>query len=212
VPSDRIHLPGCDNSHKWLCSPKGSAFLYARPEVQHLVEPLVVSWGWNGGDESAGLLALGDHTSRFIDEQEWQGTRDIAAYLSVPAAIQFQAEHDWLQVREECHKLLRYTRQAITAMTGLEPLCPDTDLTGFRNLSGLHVWYAQMATIPLPPCDAEELKRRLYDEYRVEVPVIEWGRRQFVRVSVQGYNTQDDVDCLVAALASLLPQVRQPGT
>jgi isopenicillin-N epimerase len=171
-----------------------------------------VSWGWNGGDESAGLLHLGDHTSRFIDEQEWQGTRDIAAYLSVPAAIHFQAEHDWPRVRQECHERLRYARQAIAEMTGLEPICPDTDLTGFRNLSGLHAWYAQMATIPLPPCDAEELKQRLYDDHRIEVPVIEWGGRPFVRVSVQGYNTQDDVDCLVAALASLLPQVSRPGT
>jgi isopenicillin-N epimerase len=34
------------NLHKWLMSPKGSAFLYVRKEMQHLVEPLVVSWGW----------------------------------------------------------------------------------------------------------------------------------------------------------------------
>ncbi|RPJ24724.1 MAG: hypothetical protein EHM35_16125 [Planctomycetaceae bacterium] len=62
-----------------------------------------------------------------------------------------------------------------------------------------------MATIPLPACDAGELKRRLYDEYRVEVPIIEWGGRQFVRVSVQGYNTREDVAALVRALENLLP-------
>ena len=71
------------NLHKWLMSPKGSAFLYARKEMQHLVEPLVVSWGWEA--EKPG-------PSRFVDEQEWTGTRDIAAFLSVPAAIQFQRE------------------------------------------------------------------------------------------------------------------------
>ena len=108
--ASRHHLPSvltcnyiCVHCHKWALGSKGSAFLYARREVQHLLEPLVVSWGWNRGDEVAGLLDLGVNTSRFIDEQEWQGTRDPAAYLSVPAAIQFQAEHDWPRVRQECH-------------------------------------------------------------------------------------------------------------
>ena len=186
------------NLHKWLNSPKGSAFLYARKEVQHLLEPLVVSWGWQ--PEKTTLLSLdssGNQASPFILEQEWQGTRDIAAYLSVPAAIQFQAEHDWPRVRAECHELLRYARQAIGELTGLEQICPESP-----------EWYAQMATIPLPACDPDELKRRLYDEYRVEVPIISWGGRQFVRVSVQGYNTKEDVETLVRALENLLPLCR----
>jgi isopenicillin-N epimerase len=123
----------------------------------------------------------------------------------VPAAIRFQAENDWPRVRQECHELLRYARQAIAELTGLGPICPDSP-----------EWYAQMAAFPLPPCDAGELKRRLYDEYRVEVPIIEWApsgsqgareQRQFVRVSVQGYNTREDVDALVSALQALLPKV-----
>jgi len=93
--------------------------------------------------------------------------------LPIPAAIQFQAEHDWPRVRQECHELLRYARQAIGELTGMEPICPDS-----REL------YAQTATIPLPPCDAGELKQRLYDEYRVEVPIISWGGQEFSRVKV----------------------------
>ncbi|MBN1137180.1 MAG: aminotransferase, partial [Anaerolineae bacterium] len=77
----------------------------------------------------------------------------------------------------------------------LKPVSPDSP-----------EWYAQMATFELPVCDAGELKRRLYDDYRVEVPIIEWGGRQFVRVSVQGYNTREDVEALVAALGALLPE------
>jgi len=61
-----------------------------------------------------------------------------------------------------------------------------------------------MAAFPLPPCDGAALQRRLYDEYRVEVPVTEWNGRQLVRVSVQGYNTADDVGTLITALAHLL--------
>ena len=125
-PSDKNRLPGCDYNHKWVTAPKGAGFLYARKEVQRLLEPLVVSWGWNRGDEAAGLLDLGNNTSRFIDEQEWQGTRDPAAYLSVPAAIACRAEYNWPEVRLGCHEIVRYARQAVSELTGLEPICPDS--------------------------------------------------------------------------------------
>lgn len=176
------------NCHKWLCAPKGSAFLYARREVQPILQPLVISWGWQSDRPGP---------SRFIDEQQWQGTRDIGAYLTVPSAIAFQAEHDWPAVQHHCHALLRSARQAIQALTGLAPIIPDSSS-----------WYAQMGAFPLPPCDAEALKQRLYEEFMIEVPIITWHERQFIRVSIQGYNTQADVDALIAALAELLPARR----
>src|SRR5229473_2259406 len=74
------------NCCKWLCAPKGAAFLYARPEVQPWLEPLVVSWGYESAQPSG---------SQFIDYHEWQGTRDLAAFLTVPAAIEFQTQHGW---------------------------------------------------------------------------------------------------------------------
>jgi len=175
------------NCHKWMCAPKGSAFLYARHEMQHLVEPLVVSWGWES--EQPG-------SSRFIDEQEWQGTRDIAAYLSVPVAIQFMAEHDWARVRRECHDLVRTARQRVSELTGLPPMTPDSP-----------EWFSQMTTLPVPPCDLDALARRLYDEYHIEIPVVNWNGRQFIRISIQGYNTRQDVDDLGKALDVLLPQM-----
>ena len=90
--------------HKWLCGPKGAAFLYARPEVQGWLEPLVVSWGWESERPSG---------ARFVDWHEWQGTRDIAAFLAAPAAIAFQAEHDWDTVRRRCRVLASQTRDRI---------------------------------------------------------------------------------------------------
>lgn len=112
-----------------------------------------MSWGWQ--PEKTALFSLdgtGAPRSPFTLQQEWQGTRDIAAFLSVPAAIQFQAEPGWPTVRQECHELLRYARQAIGEPTGLELICPDSP-----------EWYAQMATIPLPARNADELKLRLYN-------------------------------------------------
>jgi len=213
IPLDLTAL-GADfysgNCHKWLCAPKGSAFLYTRREVQPLLTPLVVSWGWNRDEPDPKGLGNPWGLCRFITEQEWQGTRDPAAYLAVPAAIRFQAEHDWPRVREKCHELLREARRRIEELTrnpvssrnrvsGVNMLCPD-----------LPEWYAQMASLPLPPCDALALQRRLYDEYQVEVPVVDWNGRQFVRVSVQGYNTPDDVQALITALRDLLPPRDQP--
>jgi isopenicillin-N epimerase len=182
------------NLHKWFCGPPGSAFLHARRQAQPLLEPLVVSWGWE--PESTNLLSLDSGAPRFVLEQEWQGTRDPAAYLAAEAAIRFQAEYDWPQVRQECHELLREARQRIEELTGLPPICPDSP-----------EWYVQMAAFPLPACDGAALQRRLYDEYGVEVPVIEWNGRQLLRVSIQGYNTLEDVNALRQALAALLPQV-----
>lgn len=178
------------NAHKWMMGAKGSAFLYVRREMQSAVEPLVVSWGWRPKKPGH---------SKFVQEQEWQGTRDIAAFLSVPAAIEFMRENNWEQVRAQCHEFARHARAAITELTGLEPPSPDSS-----------EWYSQMVSLPLPDCNPELLKERLYQEYNIEVPIVvhlAGKNRQWVRVSIQGYNTRDDVDALVTALGELLPQV-----
>jgi len=175
------------NCHKWLLSPKGAAFLYARREVQPLVEPLVVSWGYHATTETT-------CGSQFIDYLHWTGTKDPAAALSVPSAIQFMRDHNWDEVRRECHALMRQAVERICALTDLPPLYPlDSD------------FYSQMAIAPLPAtADQAVLKLRLYDEYKVEVPLIQWQDRKFVRISIQGYNTLYDVDALLEALGEIL--------
>ena len=177
------------NCHKWLMSAKGSAFLYVRRELQDLIEPLVVSWGYHATPD----IATG---SRFIDYLQWTGTKDPTAALTVPTAIQFMKDHDWDSVRDQCHRLLRQAIEKICELTELPPLYPvDSD------------FYYQMGIAQLPASDLSLLKLRLYDEYKIEVPLTEWQDKQFVRISVQGYNTQEDIDALVSALEDLLPQV-----
>jgi len=177
------------NCHKWLCAPKGAAFLYARKDVQALLQPLVVSWGWQADPDW-------EAESPFITALEWQGAEDIAPYLAVPAAIRFLEDHDWAAVRQDCHQLVRQARSALLDLTGQAALTPDSS-----------DWFCQMAAVPLPPCDGAELKRKLYDEHRVEVPIIEWQGMQLLRVSVQGYNTAADVEQLRNAVRQLLPTV-----
>jgi isopenicillin-N epimerase len=175
------------NCHKWLCAPKGAAFLYARPERQALLQPLVVSWGWRARQPSG---------SPFHDLCDWTGTADPAAYLSVPAAIAFQAEHDWPTVRTTCRALASEARARVLALTGLPPLCPDAP-----------EWWGQMCAMPLPvraELSAEEVRRRLFDDFGVEVPITEWEGWRLVRVSIQAYNTPRDVDRLVEGLRAVL--------
>jgi len=173
------------NLHKWLCAPKGTGFLYTRPEMQHLLKPLVVSWGYE--PEMPG-------TSVYVDLHEWWGTRDISAFLSVPAAIKFQQEHDWDKVRAACHELVKDAQGRIYKFTGLSPIHSASD-----------DWFAQLAAAPLPSnTDIAVLKSRLYDEYRVEIPLVAWKDKKLIRISIQGYNTEKDVDRLMEALSALL--------
>ena len=172
------------NCHKWMMAPKGSGFLYARREMQHLLEPLI------GGRRGQALQA-----SHLVDEHQYQGTRDLAAFLAVPAAIRFMQDHDWPSVQQACHELVRYARTAVAELTGLPPVIPDAP-----------TWFAQMAILPIPPCDLALLRRKLYDEFSIEIPPIRWNEKHFVRLSVQGYNTRADVERLVEALSSLLPE------
>jgi isopenicillin-N epimerase len=174
--------------HKWLSAPKGSAFLYANKEVQTWLEPLVVSWGFDAEEPGE---------SQFIDYHEWQGTLDISPYLSVPAAIEFQEVHDWPNVRQNCREMLRSVRKELIEITGIPEICPDS-----------HEWWTQMAAVALPELDPEIMQRRLYDEYRVEVPVYRWEGVPYLRVSIQGYNTQADLDALLNGLKQLLPELR----
>jgi len=176
------------NCHKWLCAPKGSGFLHARPEHQAMLHAPITSWGYAEG--TGGHSGFDAYLGRSLFERrmQWQGTRDLAAWLAVPAAIDFQARHDWPAVRTRCHALARDALAALTERFGLAPIARDDD-------------WAQMVAIPVPPQDPQALRQRLYDDSGIEVPVTSHGGRVFVRVSVQGYTSSAEVQRLLNAPA-----------
>ncbi len=183
-----LHLPtlGADfytgNCHKWMLAPKGAGFLYARPEVQPLLNPLVVSWGYS---QPSGESCL-------VDYLQWTGTQDPAAWLSVPAAIQFMRTQGWEEKTQAAHLALVGLLEQVNALTGQAAIAPS----GF---------YRQMGAALLPPQTAlETLKARLYEEYRVEVPLLQWNEHKLIRISVQPYNTPADFDALLQGLRRLL--------
>ena len=178
------------NCHKWLCAPKGAAFLHVRPEHHGLVQAPVVSWGYS--DHLAGHASFDAYTGSNLLERrlQWQGTRDLAAFLSVPAAIAFQAQHDWATHRVHCHNLAAQTLQRVCQLTGLDPACADSD-------------FGQMVVIPVPAMVPEQLKDILFRQHRIEVPVTTHKNQQFIRISIQAYNTPSDADTLVAAVKAI---------
>lgn len=164
------------NCHKWMCAPKGAGFLCVSPEWQNAVDGLIVSWG-HGEDAS--------YTTR----NERQGTRDPSAYLAVPAAIDWMAAHDWPRVQERCRALLVDARERLSQLDGITPV------TAPRFLR-------QMASLRVPTDDPETLKRRLYEEHRIEIPVFARKTEPMLRVSIGPYTVAREVDLLVGALAA----------
>ncbi len=191
IPLD-IDAIGADfyagNCHKWLCAPKGTGFLHARPELHSMLDATVISWGYAEG--TGGHSGFDAYLGRSLFERrmQWQGTRDIAGWLALPQALDFLARHDWPSVRVRCHELARHALQVLTQRHGLAPIARDDD-------------WAQMVAIPVPPQDPEALRERLYGESGIEIPVTTHGGQVFVRISVQGYTTMGDVDSLLEAPA-----------
>jgi isopenicillin-N epimerase len=160
------------NCHKWLGAPKGSGFLWARPEHHEWIEPLVISWGYH--DEAG-----------FGERHGWQGTRDPSAFLAVPAAIAAHASFDAAAMRELADEAERRLSQL-----------------GLRPLRGERAPFMRALTVRTD--DPAAFWQRLYDRYRVEVPVYEWEGMSLLRVSIGPYSDEGDLERLVDAVRAEL--------
>jgi isopenicillin-N epimerase len=150
-----------------------------------MLKPLVVSWGWESEKPGSSL---------FQDLYRWAGTEDPSAYLAVPAAIEVQERYDWRAVRHRCHDLASRTRTRIHALTGMEPICPDSS-----------DWFGQMVTARLPDdLNVAEVGKALWEQHAIEAPVFRRDDRAYTRISFQAYNSEADADRLLAALEALL--------
>jgi isopenicillin-N epimerase len=107
------------NCHKWLCGPKGTAFLHARPEHHASLDATVTSWGYVAG--SGGHTGFDAYTGRSVFERrlQWQGTRDLTGCLAVPAAIEFHRQHLGPAVRARCHTMAMALMHALADAFGL---------------------------------------------------------------------------------------------
>jgi isopenicillin-N epimerase len=204
------------NLHKWVCAPKGAAFLHARRDRQPGIHPNTISHGANEVIEAD----PSDGRTRYRVEFDWQGTLDPTAWLAVPDALRFVGgilDGGWPAVMARNHALTLQARAAMADALGLDP-----DVPAPASMLG------SMVALPLPmtgplaapgggssPLDTDRLQQRLLDEHRIEVPIVAWPvpaagspgpPRRLVRVSSALHNGPDDVDRLVAALQAIVAE------
>ncbi len=172
--------------HKWMMTPKGSSFLYAKKSKQSLLDPLVISWGYNSDHPSH---------SRFLDYHQTQGTRDFSAFLCIPAALEFMQQNSWEQVSAACRALVLDNAPRFYELLGAKPLAPLRE-----------EFILQLCSFQLQTNDAERIKSILFNEYKIEVPVMRHGDKVFLRYSIQAFNSQADLDQLYNALAAIKNQ------
>lgn len=182
------------NLHKWVCAPKGAAFLWAREDKQAALQPPVISHGHNRPRPGY---------TPFQDRFDWAGTFDPTPWFCVGEAIRWMGDllpGDWRELRRRNQELAVQARRVLCERLEVEPPCPE-------GLLG------SMATVPLPErfqsvpgrdkIDAEQLQ--LYDQFRIEVPFSRIGmpERRWLRVSAQLYNTLEEYEYLAEALHTL---------
>ncbi|MGI9518876.1 MAG: aminotransferase class V-fold PLP-dependent enzyme [Pirellulaceae bacterium] len=182
VPLDLERI-GCDfytaSCHKWLSASLGSGFLYAHPRHHDQIQPPLLSWG----------RLLPARPERWFEEFIWPGTRDPSCYLSVGPAIDFMESVGLETFRERVRWMTRRTSDQLMDLTGKEPIGKDINL-----------WYGSMAHVPLPDGDWQDLQQQLWEQHAIEVPIIDFDDRWYVRVSHHLYTTQEHVSQLLAAL------------
>lgn len=169
--------------HKWMMTPKGCSFLYAKPEFQAMLDPLIISWGYQSAAPS---------NSQFFDYHQFNGTRDFSAYLTVPKALAFMEQHDWKKVSAQCKNNVLAVAPKLFELLNTKPLAPLTN-----------EFFGQMCSAEIKTSEPEKLQRLLFEKYRIEIPVMRHADKCYIRFSFQAFNTVAEIDYLVQSLAEI---------
>ncbi len=169
--------------HKWLLGPKGSTFLYVNKNFQNRIEPLIISWGYESAKPTK---------SKFLEENEMQGTRDISAFLTAPVIMKFFKENEMEKRQAECRKVVLEQYPEFCELLNTKPLC---------TVCG--EFLGQMCSIPIKTDNPFELKETLCNDYKIEIPVMQRGNENYLRISYQVYNSLDDLQYLKETIKKL---------
>lgn len=184
------------NCHKWLCAPKSVAFLHVRKDLQAGLKPLSISHGHNSTRRDR---------SRFRLDFDWTGTHDPTAALCVPHALRVMGgmmPGGWPAVMADNHAKVLAARRLLCERLGVAPHCPE-EMVGSMATVSLPDGYP---TDPPPPYYLDPLQDRLFQEWKIEVPIIAWPKapQRHLRLSAQLYNTHTEYQRLAEALEALI--------
>lgn len=182
------------NAHKWLCAPKGAAFLYVRPDWQPRVRPLIISHGANSPRKDR---------SRFLLEFGWTGTGDPSAALSVPKALEVMGgllPDGWPGLMARNRQLALEARRILCRAID-QPAPAPAEMIG--ALAALPLPDAPETAAPKSPLYLDPLQEALRAGEGIEVPVIPWPAppRRVLRISAQVYNERSHYERLAAVLS-----------
>lgn len=186
------------NCHKWICAPKGVAFLYVRRDRQADIRPLTISHGANS--------PRGDR-SRFQIEFAWTGTGDPSAALCVPLVLRYMENllpGGWKAILRRNHQLALAARQILARSLGVKPVVPAAMI---GSMAALPLPDGRPDAAPQSPFYVDPLQDRLREEDGIEVPIMPWPAfpRRLIRVSAQLYNSLDQYERLAERLTNQLP-------
>jgi isopenicillin-N epimerase len=170
--------------HKWMLAPKGSSFLYVKKQLQNILDPLIVGWGYE---------SVSPGESQFLDYQDYQGTRDISAFLATPKVIEFLERNNWSEIAKQSKAIVLANYQRLCDLLHTQPLCPISE-----------EFLVQMASVPVKTSNPVGLKELLFNQYKIEIPVMSLNGNFYLRYSINGYNSQEDLDVLYAAMHDIL--------
>jgi isopenicillin-N epimerase len=181
------------NCHKWICAPKGAAFLYVRPACPKEVRPLIISHGANSPRQDR---------SRFQLEFGWTGTGDPTAVLSIPAALDFferTIPGGWRNLRERNHALAVAGRKILCAALGISEPCPAGMIGALASVP-----IADSPTVKpsKSPLYLDDLQETLFARDKIEVPIISWPKppKRLLRISAHAYNSLPQYERLAGCL------------
>ena len=179
------------NAHKWLCTPKGAAFLYIREDKRAAIHPLTISHG---------ASVDGTINEKIRLEFDWTGTQDITPWLCIPKSIEFVGglmKGGWSDIMEHNRALAVKARDILLDVLQTPKLCPDSMIVG---LSAVALPGEGVATKSV--LEPDPLHTLLYEKYKIQVPVFGWPHhnRRYLRTASYLYNSIEEYEFLAEAL------------
>ena len=198
VPLDLSELGAAyctGNCHKWLCTPKGSAFLHIRSDLKSKIRPLSISHG---------ASLEGTDQERFEFEFGWPGTQDPTPWLCIPLAIDFiggLVEGGWSAIMERNKTLAIEGRKILCNALGTTEPVPSSMVSSIASVE-----MPGNGEVGPMSMEGDPFHNHLFDEFGIQVPVFPWRHHgiRYIRISAQLYNSLEEYHYLAYCLSRSL--------